>query len=742
MHLADSTGALDAAHPRSWQWRALGAHWEACLARAGFQQAALERVMSARRLRWTIRLSDLMTEAGDPARFLEGAWAAAGEYGLVELQWWSPRLEARLGVNGQGLQQTAGRPNAMEIDCAKTGTTIQYSDPTRVDSQGRGQWRLCVPVPTPDPTPSGAQAALAGGGVLSFLSWRRFTLEESDALEQAGGFLARTLQLLDQRVRAASGIQAQARELQQSLDVLTQEVEARKRNEALQAGLFQIARLAGDSRQHGDFHAQVHRTLDGLIRVDAMAVLLENDPEPDGERDARVEGSDATSPDDGRTKATVDARRPQNNARPDGLAAPTERNTPTPEDTLAFAYFSQRAGQVGAPDPDHLKTLALALSRQAMTRTTGLMARKQGDLTAGEGRGQGQSWLAAPLMDDGHPLGALCVMVQGGDPHTPGDLDVLNLCAQQVAHALHRQRYLARLEAKVAERTAELQKEVSERTALQRQAQHQALHDPLTGLPNRRHLETRLDQALARCTASATGKAGADSGSSAGGTVSAGLALLFIDLDRFKHVNDTLGHAAGDEVLAAVARRLRARVRPTDFVARLSGDEFIVLVEWTADTLPGDPATPDNGGRGHLPPGGDARKVCETAEQRLTALCERLIDSVNAPVEWQGERAQVGASIGWTCIQGGHVDADLTGARLLASADQAMYAAKQAGRGRAVRFNWHKPAGEKHAAPAPRARTQRATPARTETVRPAEVMKPDPPGRTAKPRARKKPAPP
>ncbi|WP_130494490.1 GGDEF domain-containing protein [Motilibacter rhizosphaerae] len=163
-----------------------------------------------------------------------------------------------------------------------------------------------------------------------------------------------------------------------------------------------------------------------------------------------------------------------------------------------------------------------------------------------------------------------------------------------------------------------------------------ALHDSITGLPGRAHFLETLDRALL--------EEGGD------------LALLFVDLDRFKEVNDLLGHAAGDELLVVVADRLRSAVRGTDVAARLGGDEFAVLVR--------DPAGPEV----------------------VAALAERIIRAVSSPVALRAGTASVGASVGVALREPGVPAADL-----LAQADTAMYAAKRAGRGR---FRVHGGAGD------------------------------------------------
>jgi diguanylate cyclase (GGDEF)-like protein/PAS domain S-box-containing protein len=161
----------------------------------------------------------------------------------------------------------------------------------------------------------------------------------------------------------------------------------------------------------------------------------------------------------------------------------------------------------------------------------------------------------------------------------------------------------------------------------QRHEEHQALHDALTGLPNRRLLTDRLYDALARA-----GRSGRT------------FAVLFLDLDKFKPVNDGYGHAAGDELLRTTAHRLTDAVRHNDTVSRLGGDEFVVVLE--------DAGTPAN--------------VRQVAERIRAATAE--------PVDVGGRKVAVSASIGVVVVTDG---SDATPESLIEGADQAMYAAKR-----------------------------------------------------------------
>jgi diguanylate cyclase (GGDEF)-like protein len=160
---------------------------------------------------------------------------------------------------------------------------------------------------------------------------------------------------------------------------------------------------------------------------------------------------------------------------------------------------------------------------------------------------------------------------------------------------------------------------------------HQAFHDPLTNLANRALFSDRLAHALTRRTPDGR----------------SGVAVLFVDLDDFKMVNDGLGHAAGDQLLRAVGERLVAALRPCDTTARLGGDEFAVLIE--------DANTP-----------GDATRVAE-----------RIVETLREPLDLQGRELAMRASIGIALAGADDVDSE----ELLRRADIAMYRVKQRGKG-------------------------------------------------------------
>jgi diguanylate cyclase (GGDEF)-like protein/PAS domain S-box-containing protein len=176
---------------------------------------------------------------------------------------------------------------------------------------------------------------------------------------------------------------------------------------------------------------------------------------------------------------------------------------------------------------------------------------------------------------------------------------------------------------------------ITDRKAFEAHLRHQALHDPLTGLPNRALLVDRLEHALGASARS-----------------QATIAVIFLDLDRFKIINDSLGHQIGDQVLTTVATRLRAALRPGDTASRLSGDEFVVLCENSSPVHAG------------------------TTADRLGAV-------LATPIPVGDSSVTVSASIGIALSQGNTCTAD----SLLRDADAAMYSAKDRGRDRVEVFD-------------------------------------------------------
>ena len=215
-----------------------------------------------------------------------------------------------------------------------------------------------------------------------------------------------------------------------------------------------------------------------------------------------------------------------------------------------------------------------------------------------------------PLRHDAGRLGALDLYRE-----TPGPLDDADVAAAQT----------------LADVTAAYLLNAETRDEARRVADHfrtSALHDSLTGLPNRRLLQERIEHAGSRARRSHSTAA-----------------VLYADLDRFKQVNDTFGHAMGDTLLTAVARRLRSLIRPGDTLARLSGDEFVILCE--------DLTCPDD----------------------AEVLAARVTGALAEPFELMGEQVTIGASVGIAYAGPGEsVTPDL-----ITAADLAMYEAKRRG---------------------------------------------------------------
>lgn len=211
---------------------------------------------------------------------------------------------------------------------------------------------------------------------------------------------------------------------------------------------------------------------------------------------------------------------------------------------------------------------------------------------------------------------------------TAGSVAAILLAALLVAGAIRR-----------AERARVREAELRTIESLEEQLRHHAYHDQLTGLPNRALFSEHVESSLERIRRGA-----------------APLAVLFLDLDDFKAVNDTLGHLVGDQLLAQTALRLQSSLRESDSAARLGGDEFAVLIENIEST------------------------------QTLDRVVRRLIAEVSKPFDLSPYDPRVTVSIGTVTSEYGHETAD----ELLRNADYAMYAAKRRGKARYERFEQHR----------------------------------------------------
>jgi diguanylate cyclase (GGDEF)-like protein/PAS domain S-box-containing protein len=224
-----------------------------------------------------------------------------------------------------------------------------------------------------------------------------------------------------------------------------------------------------------------------------------------------------------------------------------------------------------------------------------------------------RSSLAVVIDGHKHPFGVLDV--HSTEPHffTPKDVHFIQSAANVLADAI-------------------------ERRMADDQLRHRVLHDELTGLPNRTQFVDTLNRALDRA---------GDSGAPVG--------VLFLDLDHFKLINDSLGHHKGDDLLRAIAPRLRSHLRPGDAVARFGGDEFGILVEQLAD------------------------------EREALAIAERVNRAFDHPFQISGVEHYISGSVGIAVAQPGEPEADADS--LIRDADAAMYRAKERGRGRCELFD-------------------------------------------------------
>ena len=396
-------------------------------------------------------------------------------------------------------------------------------------------------------------------------------------------------------------VEERTRELRQANLDLQAEVAERQRSQELQRALFRIAELSMTSETLERFYSETHKVVSGLLyarnfyiaMLSADASMLEFAYSVD-ERDP--------------------ARRPRKVAN-------------------GLTEYVLRSGKPLLVDRTRIRKLESA----GKVRSLGTLA---------------HCWLGVPLLNGERVVGVIAV--QSYSPQicfSSRDQDLLTFVAHHIGSGLARKQAQDKLvlahsglEQRVSERTrelaqanSELVEQIGERMRAELRLTHQAQHDALTGLPNR----TQLLDRLARAIASSQGKDDAC------------FAVLFLDLDRFKLVNDSVGHAVGDEMLIEAGRRIVGTVRAGDVVSRLGGDEFAIL--------------------------GEGLDGPEMAEE----LGRRVLAALGAPMWIAGRELFPTGSIGIALWHPRYA----TGEEMIRDADAAMYRAKGDGRDRCMLFD-------------------------------------------------------
>ena len=412
----------------------------------------------------------------------------------------------------------------------------------------------------------------------------------------------RSRELLEQTVRERT------RQLQQTNLELQKEIKERTAAEKLQSALYRISELSACSRNMPSFYRDIHQVLSELMYAENCYIAL-------------LDSSD------------------------NSLSFPFYRDQYTPAAPKrplgkGFTEYIIRHGEAALID----SAAAIQLTKDGeITR---------GMVTSLRTTRHSTSWLGAPLILEDEVIGVIALQAYDYQyDYSEQELRVLRFVSRHIAVAIQRKlateqqrKQQEELERKVFERTRELRQtnlflrlQVEERKKIEERLFHEANHDALTGLANRPRFLQLLQQQFRQRKRQSDGK----------------LALLFIDLDRFKAINDNLGHAIGDHYLVETSKRLQQAIREHDVVARLGGDEFVVMLT-------------------------DIHQQLDVED-----VADRIIEAVRQPVTIDQHQVRSGASIGIALYHADYQSPD----EMLRDADAAMYQAKSMGSNRFVLFS-------------------------------------------------------
>ncbi len=427
-------------------------------------------------------------------------------------------------------------------------------------------------------------------GVMAVQSYSESTIYQEhdlDLLTFTGQHIVTAMGRLQDRERLQKAVDARTRELMN-------QIREREKSELLQESLFRISELTNDaSIDINKFYDMVHNIVGQLINAENFYI------------------------------AKFDIKK----------------------DTLSFVYYSEQDEEDVERKFNPRKfsngytELVIERGETVLLNYYEMLALYEQGKTL-KPKGKTKSWLGVPLIQSGDVIGAMVIQsYQTNIIFNEQDAELLNFVSQHVSTAIKRKE-LAQFERKTHElleqqvklRTAELEDEIKQREKIEQQLKYTASHDSLTGLPNRTVFLDLLNHAIA-CNKRRP---------------ELQFAVLFLDLDRFKVVNDSLGHHAGDILLKEIGKCLSEILRNKDTVARLGGDEFVILIE--------DLEHPQ-----------EAHDVA----QRITELLATPFQILNQPVF-------IGTSIGVLFNDIRYENAEI----MLRDADTAMYHAKDMGKGR------------------------------------------------------------
>ncbi|GAA0856216.1 sensor domain-containing phosphodiesterase [Aliiglaciecola litoralis] len=435
----------------------------------------------------------------------------------------------------------------------------------------------------------------------------RYAQDDLDLLIFVSQHIVNALDRVKSRELTEQTIRERTKQLREINDELQDEILERQKVESLQQALFEISEIAASIEgEMSDFYASLHDILARLLSAPNCYVAMLNDKQDYLEFPYYSDEIDSTI-----------------ESRPLGHG---------------LTEYVLRSGRAELIDASRVKELA---DDNELDKQTAENMIKHSN-----------SWIGSPLIVEGVISGVIAVQTYGETAkYSFRDLELMKFVSHHIAVAIERkraaeaiQKYNLQLSKKVRERTDELhktnvylKKQIEERKEIELKLIHDAHHDALTNLPNRVMFNSRLELAVANKNRYPEHN----------------FAVLFIDLDRFKQINDSLGHHAGDMFLIEVASRIAKCIRAHDLLARLGGDEFVILLDSFDDFT-------------------DVEEVAN-----------RIIYSIAQPFTLEGKEMYSGASIGIANVDAGYQSAD----ELIRDADAAMYQAKSLGRGRYVLFD-------------------------------------------------------